>query len=96
MYICMHVYVCVCVCVCVCMCMYVCSPCSIELNTHKLFISISFIEDDDYYESLLCLVVVTLIINLFIILFKLIMSMRVYITISNFVAVCFWLATFRK
>jgi len=78
--------------------MYVCSPCSIELNTRELFISILFIEndDDDDYESSLSLVVVTLVINLLIILFKLIMSMRIYITIINFVAVCFWLATFRK
>jgi hypothetical protein len=68
----------------------------IVLNTGALFIPILFIEDVDGYESLLCLVVVTVVINSLIILFKLIISMRIYITIINFVAVCFWLATFRK
>jgi hypothetical protein len=68
----------------------------IILNTGALFIPISFIEDDDGYESLVFLVVVTMVINLLIILFKLIMNMRIYITVINFVAVCFWLATFRK
>ena len=84
-------------CMCVSVCMYVCSPRSIELNTCELCIPISFIEDDDY-ESLLSLVVVTLVIHLLIILFKLlvIMRMRIYITKINFVAVCLWLATFRK
>jgi len=99
MYVCTYacMYVCTYACMCVYVCIYVCSPCSIELNTCELFTPVSFIEDDDY-ESLLSLVVVTLVINLLNILFKLlvIMSMRIYITIINFVAVCFWLATFRK
>jgi hypothetical protein len=75
---------CVRVCVCVYVCMYVCMHVAhavIELNT---------------CENLLSLLVVTFVSNLLIILFKLIISTRIYITIINFVAVCFWLATFRK
>jgi hypothetical protein len=82
-------------------CMYV-AHALIELNTSGLFIHIAFIEEegDDDYDSLLTLVVVTstfviVICNLFI-LFILIMSTKIYITIINFVAVCFWLAAFRK
>jgi len=71
MHVCVYMYVHMHVCTYVCM--YVCSPHSIELNTCELFIPVSFIEDDGY-ESLLSMVVLTLVINLLIILFNLLVA----------------------